>query len=171
MLTVVRYVGLRGKTSYWEVRCDCGEKKVMRSSGGFKNGATKSCGCLGRKSGAEKNTIHGLSEKQEYKIWSGMIERCHNPNHKKYKYYGGRGIKVCDRWRESVMNFYADMGPRPRGKFPCGRAIYSIDRINNDGNYEPRNCRWATSKQQMRNTRRFYEANPEVEKLRPRLAI
>lgn len=82
----------------------------------------------------------------EYETWSGMIKRCYTQAHRAYANYGGRGIAVCDRWRESFENFHADMGDRPAG--------LSIDRIDNNGNYEPSNCRWATCKQQSRNTRK-----------------
>ncbi len=90
----------------------------------------------------------------EYVVWAGMIQRCTDPACKSYPRYGGRGITVCARWRHSFENFLADMGPRP------GPA-YSIDRIENDGNYEPGNCRWATEEEQRRNTRRnrFIEFN------------
>lgn len=90
--------------------------------------------------------IHGFSGHPIFRIWQGMVDRCHNPNNQSYKWYGGRGIKVCRRWRNSPKTFLNDMGERPKG--------LSLDRINNDGNYEPSNCRWATTKQQMRNYRR-----------------
>lgn len=90
----------------------------------------------------------GLSARSlEYARWVGMIRRCYSANNPAYKYYGGRGIAVCARWLESFPNFVADMGPRPSAK-------HSIDRINNDGNYEPGNCRWATASEQARNKRR-----------------
>src|SRR5215467_8883535 len=87
---------------------------------------------------------HGLSDRPEYKAWSSMRQRCQNPNNPGYKDYGGRGIKVCERWQK-FENFYADMGPRPDN--------HSLERINNDGDYEPSNCRWASNLEQQKNKR------------------
>ena len=93
------------------------------------------------------NRKHGSSEEPEYLVWSDMKSRCHNQNHHAYKNYGGRGIEVCERWRISFVAFLADMGKRPS-------EDHSIDRFpNNDGNYEPGNCRWGTNEQQLRNQR------------------
>lgn len=86
---------------------------------------------------------HGMTNTPIYKTWKRMKDRCSNPNNKNYKYYGGRGIKVCDRWVNSFENFYEDMGDKPKGLV--------IDRINNDGNYEPNNCRWVTITENNRN--------------------
>lgn len=97
--------------------------------------------------GNQYNVKHGHKrvevETTEYRVWKGIIQRCTNPKRLSWRYYGGRGITVCDRWRFSFENFLADMGPRPAGR--------SIDRIDNDGNYEPGNCRWATCKEQRAN--------------------
>lgn len=96
--------------------------------------------------GNNYNVTHGnarADQTTEYRIWKGIIQRCTNPARPAWKYYGGRGITVCDRWRYSFENFFADMGPRPSGR--------SIDRIDNDGNYEPGNCRWATPQEQRAN--------------------
>ena len=111
----------------------------------LKSGKIRSCGCYFKDVMKEIKSIHGKSGSIEYKIWMGMKKRCHNRNDKKYKNYGGRGIKVCKRWLK-FENFYEDMGKKPKGK--------SLDRVDNNGNYEPNNCRWATSKEQNNNTRR-----------------
>jgi hypothetical protein len=113
----------------------------------IRNGGTKSCGCLAREATATRSKTHGLSHGAEYQVWECMIRRCHNERTNGYdRYYGGRGIQVCKRWRNSFEAFYADMGPRPSPQ-------HSVDRINNNGNYEPDNCRWATAAEQARNHR------------------
>jgi hypothetical protein len=133
--TVVREAG-RNRHGHvlWEILCECGNRKIV-SAQDLRRGGTRSCGCLLKK--------HGGHESKEYAIWSAMKQRCTNPKSKYYPNYGGRGIKVCDRWLDSYEDFIADMGPRPSSR-------YSLDRVDNDGNYEPGNCRWATWKQQHR---------------------
>ena len=134
--------------TFWVCLCDCGQTKVI-GGGALRSGSTKSCGCWRRDRIAQANTKHGSAKRGQktrtFRTWMSMIERCTTPTHHAYKNYGGRGITVSDRWM-SYPNFLADMGERPKGK--------SIDRINNDGNYEMKNCRWATRKQQANNTRR-----------------
>lgn len=103
-----------------------------------------SCGCYRREFSKAKATTHAATDTAEYRIWAAMKRRCTNPNVKAWKDYGGRGIKVCERWRR-FENFLSDMGPRPAG--------LTLDRINHDGHYEPWNCRWATYKEQANNTR------------------
>ncbi len=121
-------------------KCECGAL-VDVSLAHLRSGGTASCGCLGKHNG----TKHGKRYTPAYEIWKTMRQRCLNPRNAHYTYYGGRGISVCDRWLNSFVSFLEDMGERPEG---C-----SIDRVNNDGNYEKSNCRWATSTQQARNTR------------------
>lgn len=132
---------------YYLVACICGyEKEITASS--LKSGLSKGCQFCHCRS-IQKHTKHNLCNIPEYKVWSSLVNRCLNPNNQAYDNYGGRGIKVCSRWldkKKGFTNFISDMGKRPNSK-------YSIDRINNDGNYEPDNCRWATIKQQNNNKR------------------
>lgn len=126
--------------------CECGNYVTVVSSS-LINGGTKSCGCHQRQMAKNAKTTHGLSYSAEYNIWVLMIKRCTNINDKRYNRYGGRGITVCKRWLKSFENFYLDMGARPS-------VNYSIDRIDNNKGYSPKNCRWVTQKQQSRNTSR-----------------
>lgn len=104
------------------------------------------------------NYKHGYTGTPEHRVWIAMMQRCYNPNHPKYPSYGGRGIKVCDHWRESFTNFLEDMGKRPGDN-------YSLDRVDNDGSYNRNNCRWATAKEQQNNQRanRLLEFNGRVQ--------
>jgi hypothetical protein len=132
----------------WKCRCHCG-KEFVTIPASVKNGATTSCGCNHRAVSAalgKKKATHGMSKSKEYKIWAHMKQRCYDAKSKEYKYYGARGISVCDRWLTSFPNFIADMGPRPSDK-------HSIDRVDNNGNYCPDNCKWSTVIEQRRNRR------------------
>lgn len=132
----------------WDCLCDCGNTSTVLASNLKRT--TQSCGCLARElrpvNAARQFTKHGMYQSPEYRAWQNMRERCNNPNHPQFKDWGGRGISVCDRWMDSFEAFYADVGPRP------GHRL-SLDRIDNDGNYEPGNVRWATHSQQMKNRR------------------
>lgn len=127
----------------WDVVCDCGVTVTVRQPD-IRSGKTKSCGCLSREAAALANKTHGMTGTRTHEIWRGMIKRCTQKNRKDYKYYGGRGISVCARWL-TFDAFFADMGEAPAGM--------SIERKNNDGNYEPSNCCWATQSQQVKNKR------------------
>jgi len=134
----------RNSKIFWDCICACGNSKTVRG-GDICSGKIRSCGCLQKEINIKVNTTHGYADKiREYNIWQSMKARCKNPSNSHYKNYGGRGIIVCDRWKESFVNFLTDMGMRPSDE-------HSIERINNDGNYEPENCKWGTEGEQQRN--------------------
>ncbi len=141
-LTVLSYAGSKLKAlagAYWNCRCECGKDHVVAGRA-LRNGSIQSCGCT-------KVAANRMSRSSEYRVWHDMKRRCYDTKRRDYKYYGGRSIAVCERWRSSFVNFFADMGPKP---FPGA----TIERIDNDGNYEKSNCKWATQEEQKKNTRK-----------------
>ncbi len=146
-LTVIRRAEkppLAPALTFWLCRCQCGKEKVI-SGHSLRNKYTRSCGCLLGDVNRQLRQTHGGRKSSEYISWTQMIDRCENPNCRKFSDYGGRGITISPLWRHDFARFLADMGRRPHR--------HSLDRINNDGNYSPDNCRWSSFKEQASNRR------------------
>lgn len=140
-LTAVSFVERSKRKTFWRWLCDCGNEKIAWASH-VKEGRVKSCGCANSESRRAKPDWHGKTNSPEYRTWTNMMTRCYNEKTERFAHYGGKGVRVCERWHDFKL-FYADMGDRPVGT--------SIDRINSDGDYELENCRWATKKEQADN--------------------
>lgn len=130
---------------YWLCRCDCGVTRAIQGQS-LQKGRSRSCGCRRAETLVALKSTHRQSYSAEYYAWQDMKARCSNPKVRSYRNYGARGIQVCERWQLSFDAFFADMGRRPSSQ-------HSLDRIENDGNYEPGNCRWATRSEQRKNQR------------------
>lgn len=152
-LVVLRYDHTnKNGAAVWECQCDCGKTKSVMAAN-LKSGITKSCGCLHSEMVSQQRKTHGESHSRLHMVWQGMNQRCTNPNRKHYKHYGGRGIKVCEEWRNSFEAFREwalSNGYRP----DAARGECTLDRIDVNGNYCPENCRWITNAEQQRNKRK-----------------
>lgn len=155
-LTAIKVIGKLRKANLWLCICDCGNE-VTAICSQLTRGDKTSCGCKFREKRKPRpdmiqrnkdRAIHAMSNSYTYSTWKSMRARCLDPKDKDYPRWGGRGIKVCKAWADSFVEFYKDMGERPKG--------HTIDRINNEGDYEPGNCRWAVQKTQSNNTRANY---------------
>lgn len=152
-LTVIRRFGTsRQGLATWLCQCDCGRECVIGGSH-LRKGNTRSCGCFHDESARKRRTTHGMSGTRLYAVWKTMIQRCSNPNCDDYKYYGARGISVCEEWRNSFLDFYTWASANGYDE----NALYqecTIDRIDNDKGYSPNNCRFVSQMVQIQNRRR-----------------
>ena len=157
LLTPIKFFGTdeRNNKLYW-CKCDCGNEKIVKTTD-LVRGVVKSCGCLAKQALIERCVTHGKTKHPLYSKWHTMKSRCNNSNNASYERYGGRGIKVCDEWENSFQAFYewAMANGYKEG--------LSIDRIDNDGNYEPANCRWVTQEEQCNNRRTSHKLTYEGE--------
>ena len=144
-LTVIDVALKRGEKIRWLCNCKCGNASIV-STTALRSGNTRSCGCLQKEFVTNLKYTHGMTGTKEYRAWKSMKSRCYNPNYLNYDCWGGRGIKVCDRWKNNFPNFLKDMGLCPNK--------FTLERKNNDGNYEPGNCEWASYSSQIKNKRR-----------------
>ncbi len=152
------YTGSKNTGIKWKCVCDCKNTVIIKSNN-LVRGDTKSCGCLNLEKASALQYVHGKTGTRIHGTWKDIIGRCTNKNNSEYENYGGRGITVCERWKK-FENFYEDMGEKPEG--------LQIDRINNNGNYEPGNCRWSTPKENSNNKRncRFVVFNGETKTIK-----
>lgn len=146
MLTLIKFHHKDWQSNYYNLyQCICGNQKVIRGAS-VKFGEIQSCGCLQKKGAHDRWFKHGLTNTPEYTSWEHMNDRCLNPNFKQWKDYGGRGIQICKEWKDFKI-FLRDMGKRPKN--------HTLDRINNNGNYEPSNCKWSSRAEQSLNRRPY----------------
>ncbi len=152
-LTVIERVINKGKRTMWRCICDCPDKNICVVARSNLGRSTQSCGCLRKEKNAEMRLKHGFdrrkNQKSIYVTWAAMKDRCYNPHNSRYVGYGGRGIEVCGRWRDDFEAFYEDVSKLPH----YGEKGYSLNRIDNDRNYELSNVEWATNKKQANNRR------------------